>query len=63
MSTIQFKCDSCGTVYLGDTSRNFVDSHLITKGEKDGIRQTKFISKYYICDNCIKNDRKKYMEV
>lgn len=60
--TIQFKCDSCGMVMFGDTDRNKVRPHLITKKHGD-IKQVKFIDQYYICDNCKEYDRQKYMEV
>lgn len=59
MSTIVFKCDSCGMTLFGDTDRNVVNAHL----KKVNNNQVKFIDKYHICDNCLEYDRKKYMEV
>lgn len=62
MSTIIFKCDCCKITFFGDKDRNYVRPHLITKGHGE-MKNVKFIDGYYICDNCLEYDRKKYMEV
>lgn len=57
--TIIFKCDCCNMTMFGDKNRNHVDAHWKKVAEDKQI----FIDSYYICDNCIEYDRKKYMEV
>jgi hypothetical protein len=62
MSTIQFKCDSCGIAYLGSTESNHVEGHWNRRKIKTGYLAN-WVKPYYICNNCIEADRKKYMEV
>lgn len=59
MSTIIFKCDSCGMTMFGDKDRNFVNAHWKKVSDDKQI----LIKSYHICDNCLEYDRKKYMEV
>lgn len=62
MSTIQYKCDYCNQVRLGMKEQVCVPSHynFVTKG---GLKQLVYVEQYYICENCVEYDRKKYMEV
>lgn len=62
MSTIQYKCDYCKQVRIGMKEQVCVKPHYIFVN-KGGVQNLKFIDKYYICENCVDYDRKKYMEV
>ena len=74
MSTIVFKCGYCDRTMFGDDYINHIRPHAVrvTKYGEPIIdenspmtpdQKIRFVDDYYICDDCLEYDRKKYMEV